>query len=214
MNVTKIYYGLVSRERIVLCDSDVASCSDKRPPGGYESLCQLALEHVESTSRKRSKQEYVHREGTGNLWTYVYRSMELCYVCVAANSFTKKLAFACLREVEKQFRDCDLKGKATVAGLPSLQSRFSSTLHSILSEYSSQDKLGKVEKARDAVVVVVRNTVDEVIEEGNDGEDLDGLLKRANALKNLPRPDFRRLKKHGCVYRCLRHCCCSCFRSS
>ena len=190
----KIYYGLVAYGKMVLCDSS----PDKNLRGSFEFLCQTALESVQTRSRKGTQQEY-HFNRDIDYSVFVYRSLELCYLCVVSKSFKRSLALACLRAVEEKFRECGLEGRAGYAGHYSMRSNFSSSLTAILTEFSSQDALARekeeVGKHKDAL----RRQINWEAQQGE-------LLRSVDT--NIPlRRDVR--KKISCKDR-LRRCFCCC----
>ena len=195
---TKIYYGLVAYGKMVLCDSS----PDKNLRGSFEFLCQTALESVQTRSRKGTQQEY-HFNRDKDYSVFVYRSLELCYLCVVSKSFKWSLALACLRAVEEKFRECGLEGRAGYAGPYSMRSNFSSYFTAILTEFSSQDELARVEKEVGIHYDTVHKKIDQVVQQGE-------LLRSVDT--NIPlRRDVR--KKMSCKDR-LRRCFCCCCPSS
>ena len=152
MATTQIYYGLVSYGRKVVCDSTLT-------PGSYESLCQSALDTVEASSYRQSQQENIYKDRNSRFNVCIYSSLGLLYVCVVSRTFQRNLAFACLREVEEKFAEKGLNERAVSAKPYSLRRDFSAILLSVLSTWSSQDRLGRVERMRDEAQEVVTKTV-------------------------------------------------------
>ena len=150
MSATRICYGLIAYRRKVLCDCVLV-------PGNYESLCQSALEYVEASSSRKSERELHFREDSKEFQVFIYNdAVGLHYVCVTSMTFQESLAFASLKEVEKQFKQERLHERVEMASPYSQSNSFAGSLHSVLSDCSRRDLLCKSEKVRDEAKSLVR----------------------------------------------------------
>lgn len=192
---TQILYGLVSYDSIVLCDCTVV-------PGNYQLACQSALNKVAEQGKNPSTEEYIEYD-EGEWRIHVYNSQRLHYLCVTSLAFKNSLVPHCLQEVEEEFSARDLHQRAQGAKPYSLRNKFSDTLLSVLSRWSSQDALHRVEKQKSDVEDVIRGAIDKV---ANRGDTLDSLQDRNDRLVSTSQ-GFRKTKSSS------KSCCCCCFRS-
>ena len=182
-----IHYALISREKVVLCDH---AMSDYQ----FESTLQTVLENVVRSKDTNDKFSF---DG-GNYSYHAYAAGNLVYLCVSEVVFDRNLAFNCLFELERHLTLAGLKERAQTAGPYALRTSFSSTMASILSQYSSSDMLGKLESKVDEVTGIMRQNIDKVIHRG---QTLDDLNERSDLLAHSS-TDFRnnatKLRKKLC----------------
>lgn len=190
---TRIWYGLVGRGKTVLYDCELIPCDKGLLPDGYESLCQSALDCVDSPrSQWESQREDTVNYKSIKLSVCVYSSGGFCYICVTSMVFQLDFAFACLRMVEEQFQGKD-------GGRMARTSNFSPSLRFILSSYSSHGFLAKVEGRRGQVRDVERNCFHAEIK-GRRGNSWDDLRIRTELLKqDSDKMDFIHRKKDSVV---------------
>ena len=183
----RIHYALISREKVVLCD--YRSSNDR-----FESTWQTVLENVMRNKDMNDKFSF----DSGNYTYYAYTASNIVYLCIADAMFDRNLAFNCLFELERQLIHAGLKERVYSAGPYSLRSCFSATMASVLANYSSNDKLGKLESKVEEVTGVMRQNIDKVVQRG---ETLDDLNERSDLLAHSS-TDFRqsatKLRKKLC----------------
>lgn len=177
---SKIRCGLISRNKTVLCDCNLDG-------GSYESICQSALEDACSDSSE-SRHSYDYGE---EISIHVYTSRDLCYLCVTNRIFERNVAFDCLLTLERELQNTGLQERALLARPYALRSKFNPSMMSILTRYSSGDKLGRLE---DRVVEVTDVMKDNIMRASDRGDTLDDLQSRSESLAFSSR-DFRQSAK-------------------
>lgn len=184
---SSICYGLISRDRVVLCDRRLVN-------GSFESTCQEVLENVLKTGGNK----FSFDSGHGQHVYHAYVSGNLIFVCVTEAMFDRNVAFNCLFELERQLISVGLMERAQSATPYGLRGSFSSCMQSVLLRYSSNDKLGQLESKVDEVSGIMRHNIDKVVHRG---EALDDLTERSDLLAHSS-TDFRqsatKLRKKLC----------------
>lgn len=184
-----IHYALISREKLVLCDHRLSDVDTH-----FESTWERVLENVLRSKDINDKFSF----DSGRYTYHAYISGNLVYLCVSEAMFDRNLAFNCLFELERQLTLAGLKERAQSAGPFALRSCFSSTMASVLSQYSSSDRLGKLESKVEEVTGVMRQNIDKVVQRG---DALDNLTERSDLLAHST-TDFRvsatKLRKKLC----------------
>ena len=122
-----IYYALLARRRVVLCDyADVS--------GNFESLSQAVLERLPATDTKISYE-------SGTYLFHCVVSQGLSFICVTEATFDRNVAYAYLFELQRQLASARLEQRAAIAGPYALRRDFSGVVESLMHRYSSSDHL-------------------------------------------------------------------------
>ena len=152
----KIFYALVARERVILCDGGQT---------GFEQSSQSVLERLPQTVNMK----------TYAVSGYIYHVMVsngLKYLCVTDRVFDDQIAFGLLREMEHLLISNGLQERATYVGPYGLRYELGSKITPLLEQYSFHDKMShlqdKVSKVRD----VMSENIEKVIRKGENLEDL------------------------------------------
>lgn len=169
-------YALISRDHVVLCDHSLAE-------GNFVVTSQEVLENVLRRKGVDNKFSYDHGEYT----YHAYLSDGFVYVCACNSMFDRNVAFNCLFDLEHQLASAGLKERARSAGPYALRTCFSPTIASVLTKYSSSDRLGILECKVDKVSGVMKQNIDKVMQRG---EVLDHLTERSDLLAEQA-TDFR-----------------------
>lgn len=152
----KIYYALVARERIILCDGG---------QDGFEQSSQAVLE--------RPPQSINMKTYTSSRHVYhVMVSGGLKYLCVTDKCFDCQIAFALLREMEHQIISNGLREKANYVGPYGLRFEFGSKITPLLKQYSSRDKMNHLQDKVSEVTGIMSENIEKVICKGEKLEDL------------------------------------------
>ena len=189
----QLYYALVARQRVILCDYTLRQ-------GSYESSALSALD--KAIADRVSKISYEN----GNVVFHVLVSQGLAYLCASDLIFDRSLAFGCLQELEKRlYRSPGLKGRAKYVGPYALREEFSVDMGQVLTQYGSGDKLGKLQTDSTALKEVIKDSL-RVVLSGETLETLDDLGDRSKQL-DITSTIFR----HSAVkLRRNKWCCCVC----
>ncbi len=166
-----IYYSLVARERVILCDGGQE---------GFEQSSQAVLEGLQPTVNMISYESSSH----------VYHIMVsggLRYVCVTDKVFDRQVAFGFLRELERQLISANLRERATYAGPYALRQEFGSVMNTQLLKYSSGDQLDHLQDRVSEVTGVMTENIEKVMRRG---EALEDLTDRSSLLADSS-TDFR-----------------------
>ena len=171
--MAKVYYALVARERVILCDGGQT---------GFEQPSQAWLERLPQSVSMKSYAES----------RYIYHIMVsngLRYLCVADRVFDHQIAFALLREIEHQLISTGLRERANYVGPYGLRHEFGShRIAPLLEQYSSQDKICHLQDKVSEVTVIMTQNVEKVIRKG--ANNLEDLTDRTTLLAHST-ADFR-----------------------
>lgn len=171
----KLYYALIARQRVILCDYALVQ-------GSYEAAIQTALDRAITDGQTSISYE------DGSLVYHLLMSGGLIYLCVADIVFDRPLAFSCLKELESSlYNSPGLREKAAEAGPYALRKEFATEMSLVLSRYATGDKLGKLQTQVTSVTGVMRGNLEKVMERG---ETLDDLEDRSQKLAHSS-TDFR-----------------------
>lgn len=173
---SKIRFGLLARGEVVLSDCNLNG-------GTYELACQSALKAA-CSDLVETQHSYDYGE---KISIHVYTSKELCYLCVTDRLFEKTVAFDCLFALERELHNTGLQERALIAGPYALRSSFRPAMTSTLTQYSSSDKLGRLEDRVQDVTYVMKDNIKKVADRG---DALDDLQSRSDSLAFSSR-DFR-----------------------
>ena len=174
--MAKIYYALVARERVILCD------------GGQTGFEQSSQEVLEGLPQSVSMKSYA-------VSRHVYHIMVsdgLRYLCVADRVFDRQIAFAFLREMEHQLISTGLKERANYIGPYGLRHEFGShRIVPLLEQYSSHDRISRLQDKVSEVTDIMTDNIEKVIRKSANLEDL---TDRTTLLADSG-TDFRHRKK-------------------
>ena len=152
----KIYYALVARERIILCDGGQV---------GFEQSSQAVLEGLPQSVNMKTYAASRH----------VYHIMVsdgLRYLCVADRVFDRQIAFDLLREMEQQLISNGLREKAYYVGPYGLRHELGHKITPLLEQYSSHDKISHLQDKVSEVTGIMTENIEKVIHKGENLEDL------------------------------------------
>ncbi|XP_064400047.1 vesicle-associated membrane protein 7-like [Halichondria panicea] len=191
----QLYYALVARQRVILCDYTLRQ-------GPYESSALSALD--KAIADRVSKISYED----GNVVFHVLVSQGLAYLCASDLAFDRSLAFGCLQELENRlYRSPGLKDRAEYVGPYALRGEFSVDMSQVLTQYGSGDKLGKLQTHVTAVKGVMKDNLDKVVLRGETLDDLEGRSEQlANSSTNFRHSAVKLRRKELC--RRNKWCCC------
>ena len=158
-----IYYSLLARERVILCDVG---------RDGFEKPSQDVLESLDPAVNTISYE-------SGDIAYHVLVSGELRYVCVTDKVFDRQVAFAFLRELEQQLHSTGLRERAGYVGPYALRQEFGSVMNTQLRKYSSGDQLNHLQDRVSEVRGVMTENIAKVVSRG---EGLDDLTDRSALL--------------------------------
>lgn len=162
----ELYYALVARQRVVLCDYALKQ-------GNYESFASSALEKVLNDKVIRISYE------DGNRVFHVLVSQGLTYMCAADLVFDRALAFGCLDELENRlYLSPGLKEKAEYVGPYALRREFSEDMAEVLTQYAAGDTLGKLQTNVSKVAGVLKGNLEKVVQRGDALYDLEDRSER------------------------------------
>ncbi len=162
----ELYYALVARQRVVLCDYALKQ-------GSYESFALSALDRVLADRVSRISYE------DGNRVFHVLVSEGLTYMCAADLVFDRSLAFGCLDELENRlYLSPGLKEKAEFVGPYALRREFSEDMGQVLAQYASGDPLGKLQTNVNVVTGVLRGNLEKAVKRGETLHDLNDRSER------------------------------------
>ena len=151
-----IYYALLARERVVLCDGGRE---------GFEKSSQAVLENVKPEVNMISYE-------SNNYIYHVMLSGGLRYVCVTDRVFDRQVAFAFLKELESQLISTGLQERAGYVGPYALRQEFGSVMNTQLRKYSSGDQLNHLQDRVSEVTGVMTDNIEKVMRRGEALEDL------------------------------------------
>lgn len=151
-----IYYALLARERVVLCD-----CGQE----GFEKSSQAVLENL------KPEVNMISYESNSYVF-HVMLSGELRYVCVTDKVFDRQVAFAFLKELESQLISTGLQERAGYVGPYALRQEFGSMMNTQLRKYSSGDQLNHLQDRVSEVTGVMTDNIEKVMRRGEALEDL------------------------------------------
>ena len=168
----KIYYALVARERVILCDGGQM---------GFEQSSQAVLERLPQSVSMKSYAVSMH----------VYHIMVsdgLRYLCVADGIFDRQIAFGLLREMERQLISAGLKERAYYVGPYALRQEFGNRISPLLEQYSFDDKMSRLQDKRSKVKGIMTENIEKIVCRGENMEDLTdrATLLEHNATDFLP----------------------------
>lgn len=154
-----LYYALVARGKIVLCDHAEVS-------GNFEALCQSMLQTKREDGSKISYQEgrYLFHVSTVGLLTFI---------CVSENTFERKVAYTFLDRVSNELVKAGLQGTANVCTPYGIRLEFSSKLSELMKQYSATDRVTALSTQVKEVQQVMTNNVERVVARGEALEDLE-----------------------------------------
>lgn len=183
-----IYYALLARRRVVLCDyADVS--------GNFESLSQAVLERLPTTDTKISYE-------SGTYLFHCVVSQGLSFICVTEATFDRNVAYAYLFELQRQLASARLEQRAAIAGPYALRRDFSGVVESLMHRYSSSDHLTSLQTQVDDVKGIMTENIEKVIRRG---EALEDIQERSDSLL-LSSAQFRttatKLKRKMCFQSC------------
>lgn len=162
----ELYYALVARQRVVLCDYALKQ-------GSYESFALSALDRVIADRVSRISYE------DGNRVFHVLVSQGLTYMCAADLAFDRSLAFGCLDELENRlYLSPGLKEKAEFVGPYALRRDFSEDMSQVLAQYAAGDTLGKLQTNVTNVTGVLKGNLEKVVQRGDALHDLEDRSER------------------------------------
>ena len=166
-----LYYALVARQRVILCDGG-------KP--GFEESAQSVVDGLQPSVTLISYESISHV-------FHIMVSEGLTYVCVADKVFDRQIAFAFLRELERQLQETGLKEKSMYVGPYALRQEFSSVINTQLKRYTSGDKLSHLQGRVTEVTGIMTENIEKVVQRG---EALDDLTDRSELLAHSS-TDFR-----------------------
>ena len=169
-----IYYGVVARQGVILCDHATLT-------GNFERVAQSILE--QSNPSKISYE-------SGRYLFHVFVSAGLTYMVVTDSVFDRGVAFGCLHQMEHELSSYpEIQERALSGGYRHcLQQEFSGVLGTLIQSYSSSDKMAHLEDKVATVKGVMTKNIDKVMKRG---ENLDDLTERSELL-NHSSNKFRR----------------------
>ena len=152
-----IYYSLLARERVVLCD------------GGQEGFEKSSQDVLENTKPSVNMISY---ESNSHVY-HILVSGQLRYVCVTDKVFDRQVAFAFLKELERQLVSTGLQERAEYVGPYALRQGFGSVMNAQLRKYSScGDQLSRLQDRVNDLTGVMTKNIEEVVCRGENMEDL------------------------------------------
>ena len=151
-----VYYALIARQRVILCDGGQE---------GFEQSAQAVVEGLQSSVTMISYESKSHV-------FHIKVSDGLTYVCVADKIFDRQIAFAFLKELERQLEATGLKEKASYVGPYALRQEFGSVIATQLRHYSSGDQLSHLQGRVTEVTGIMTENIEKVIHRGDLLEDL------------------------------------------
>lgn len=156
MSSSGIYYSLVARERVILCDSGRE---------GFEHSSQSVLEGLQPT------ENMISYESSSHVY-HIMVSDGLRYVCVTDKTFDRQIAFSFLKELERQLHVTGLRDRANDVGPYALRQEFGSTMNTQLKKYSSGDQLTQLQDRVSEVTGIMTENIEKVMRRGDALEDL------------------------------------------
>ncbi len=181
-NSSRIRFGQLSRGKVVLCDCSLDG-------GSYENFCQLALEEA-CSGEFQSRVSYDYGDETS---IHVYKSGDLFYLCVTSRVFEKNAAYNCLLELEQELRDAGLQERALVALPYAFRSNFHHRMRKTLTQFSSHDKLGRLQDHVDDVTGIMKTNIGKVMDRG---DTLNSLQSRTESLAFVSNEYKKNATKH------------------
>lgn len=151
-----LHYALIARQRVILAD------------GGQESFLESAQSVVEGLQPSVNVISY---ESKSHVY-HIKVSNGLTYVCVADKIFDRQIAFAFLKELERQLQATGLREKANYVGPYALRQEFGSVINTQLRHYSSGDQLSLMQGRVTEVTGVMTENIEKVMRRGEALEDL------------------------------------------
>lgn len=118
-----LYYSLVARRKLVLCDHAAVA-------GSFESLTQSVLEQLPLSDMRTSYE-------CGRYLVHVSVAGGLAFLCVTERRFERAMVFEFLSAVQRTLRERGLEQQAKLAGPYALRPQFSSTLAELMTRFSS-----------------------------------------------------------------------------
>ena len=151
-----IYYGLVARQRVILCDGGQE---------GFEESSQAVVDGLQPSVNMISYE-------SSNYVYHIMVSNGLTFLCVTDKVFDRQIAFGFLRELERQLQATGLREKANYAGPYALRHEFGSVLATQLHQYSSGDQLSHLQGRVTEVTGIMTENIEKVMHRGEALEDL------------------------------------------
>lgn len=155
-SMSGIYYSLLARGRVVLCDAGQE---------GFEKSSQDVLENIKPSVNMISYESNSHVY-------HILVSGKLEYVCVTDKVFDRQVAFAFLKELERQLVSTGLQERADYVGPYALRQDFGSVMNTQLRKYSSGDQLNHLQDRVSEVTGVMTENIEKVMHRGEAIEDL------------------------------------------
>lgn len=126
-----IYYALIARRQVVLCDYTAE-------PGDYESMLPGFLQGLPTGDTKTS---YI----SGRYLFHVMISGKITYMCVTEATFEKVVAYGYLQELRRQLLAMRLEERASIAGPYGLRGDLTGVLGKEMRKYSSEDQMTRMQ---------------------------------------------------------------------
>ena len=158
----KIFYALVARERVVLCDGSHGQV------GHFEQSSQTVLDGLSPAITM------ISYESSGHLY-HIMVSNGLTYLCVSDRDFDRQIAFDFLKELEGRFISVGLQQRANYARPYTLRQEFGRIMDSLLEKYSTDydDQLNRLQhEVNDLEGIMVEN-IEQVVRKSDNLNDLD-----------------------------------------
>lgn len=154
-----IFYSLLARGKIVLCDHAEVS-------GNFESLCQSILQ---TKRQEGSRISY----SSGRYLFHVATIHQLTFVCVTEETFDRNIAYTFLMKVAEELKEKGLQDKANVCGPYALRLEFSSWLAKLMIDHSSNDRITQLSSQVKEVTDVMTRNIEQVVARGEALTDLE-----------------------------------------
>lgn len=154
-----IYYSLVARGKIVLCDHAEVS-------GNFESLCQSILQ---TKRQDGSRISY----NSGRYLFHVATIGQLTFVCVTEETFDRYVAYTFLMKVAEELQEEGFQEKANVCGPYALRLEFSPRLAKLMINHSSNDRITQLSSQVKEVTDVMTRNIEQVVARGEALTDLE-----------------------------------------
>lgn len=159
----KIFYALVAREHVVLCDGSHGQV------GHFEQSSQAVLDGLSPAINM------ISYESSGHLH-HIMVSNGLTYLCVSDRDFDRQIAFDFLKELERQFISVGLQQRANYARPYALRQEFGRIMDSLLKKYSTDhrhdDQLNRLQHKVSNLEGIMAENIEQVVCERDNLNDL------------------------------------------
>lgn len=160
--------------------------------GHFEDLTLSMLKNIPSNANTKVTYQ------SQNYQFHVIVEDQITYLCVAEESFGKRVPYAFLQEIKSKFSSTTLRSRAFSARNYEFQQDFGNVLSREMERYSSGDTGDQLSKARsevDQVKVIMTQNIERVLQRGEHLDDLVTKTEELHDTANVFRVSSRRVAR-------------------